>query len=477
MLFNSIRFLIFFPIVVFLYFAISPKYRWVLLLAASYYFYMCWRVEYIILIILSTLIDYKAGIGIEDAKDERTRKRYLVLSLLINLGLLFFFKYFNFFGDSLNNLFSSINMNTTVPELKVLLPIGISFYTFQTLSYTIDVYKGKKKAERHLGIFAVYVSFFPQLVAGPIERSTHLMPQFKDVHEFKYRNVSDGLKLMLWGFFKKLVIADRAAILVNNVYNNPGNYQGFALWVATYLFAFQIFCDFSAYSDIARGASQVMGFDLMKNFRRPYFAHNIGEFWHNWHISLSTWFRDYVYIPLGGSRVSKMRYYLNIMIVFLTSGLWHGANWTFVFWGGLHGLYHIITHLFISLPFGWLKKLHEKRIVRILEIIFTFHTVCFAWIFFRANSLADAFYIVSHLFSGLKLEFNNSWGLTTINMTMLVVAVFIMTAVQFMQRKVSIRAYLGRYPLMVRYLAYFGLIFLIFTMGLFTKDEFIYFQF
>ena len=422
MLFNSIKFLIFFPIVVFLYFALSPKYRWVLFLAVSYYFYMCWCVEYIILIILSTLIDYKAGIGIEDAKDDRTRKHYLVLSLLINLGLLFFFKYFNFFGDSLNNLFSSINMNASVPELKVLLPIGISFYTFETLSYTIDVYKGRKSAERHLGIFAVYVSFFPQLVERPIERSTHLMPQFKEVHEFKYRDVSDGLKLMLWGFFKKLVIADRAAILVNTVYNNPGNYQGFG---------------------------------LMLNFRRPYFAHNIGEFWHNWHISISTWLRDYVYIPLGGNQVSKMRYYLNKMIVFLTSGLWHGANWTFVFWGGLHGIYHIITHLFISLPFEWLKKLHERRLVRILEIILTFHIVCFAWIFFRANTLTDAFYIVSHLFSGLRLEFNNSLGLTTINITMLVIAVFIMTMVQFMQRKVSIRAYLGRYPLMVRYLVYF----------------------
>lgn len=477
MLFNSIRFLIFFPIVVFLYFALAPKYRWVLLLIASYYFYMCWRVEYIILIILSTLVDYKAGIGIEDAKDDRTRKRYLVLSLVVNLGLLFFFKYFNFLGDSLNNLFSSINMNAAVPELKVLLPIGISFYTFQTLSYTIDVYRGKKKAEHHLGIFAVYVSFFPQLVAGPIERSSHLMPQFKEVHEFKYRNVSDGLKLMMWGFFKKLVIADRAAMLVNKIYSNPGNYEGFALWLATYLFAFQIFSDFSAYSDIARGSAQVMGFDLRQNFRRPYFAHNIGEFWHNWHISLSTWFRDYVYIPLGGSRVGKMRYYLNIMIVFLTSGLWHGANWTFVFWGGLHGIYYIITHLFIALPFGWLKSLHRKRAVRILEIIFTFHTVCFAWIFFRANTLGEAFYIARHLFSGLKLEFSSTWGLTTINMGIMLISVFIMMMVQIIQRKVSIREYLGRYPLMVRYLVYFGLILLIFTMGLFTKDEFIYFQF
>ena len=438
---------------------------------------MCWRVEYIILIILSTLIDYIAGIKIEDASDNKIKKRYLLLSLCVNLGLLFFFKYFNFFGDSLNNLFSSINLSATVPELKVLLPIGISFYTFQTLSYTIDVYKGRKSAERHLGIFAVYVSFFPQLVAGPIERSTHLMPQFKEVHEFKYRNVSDGLKLMLWGFFKKLVIADRVALLVNTIYNNPENYQGFPLWVATYFFAFQIFCDFSAYSDIARGAAQVMGFDLMLNFRRPYFAHNIGEFWQNWHISLSTWFRDYVYIPLGGNRVSKMRYYFNIMVVFLASGLWHGANWTFVLWGGLHGIYHIITHLFIGLPFQWLKDLHQRKIVRLAEIIFTFHLVCFAWIFFRANSLKDAFYVVSHLFSGLKLEFSNTWGLTMINMAIIITAISIMISVQLLQRKISIRAYVSKYPLMIRYLIYLGLIFIILTMGLFSNAEFIYFQF
>jgi D-alanyl-lipoteichoic acid acyltransferase DltB (MBOAT superfamily) len=317
---------------------------------------MCWRVEYIFLIILSTLIDYRAGIGIEEASGEAERKRYLYLSLLVNLGLLFSFKYFNFFGGALNDLFSSVNIKYSLPELKVLLPIGISFYTFQTLSYTIDVYRGKKKAERHLGIFAVYVAFFPQLVAGPIERSIHLMPQFKEEHKLIYSNVSAGIKLMLWGYFKKLVIADRAALLVNTVYNNPEDYTGFPLWAATYLFAFQIFCDFSAYSDIARGSARVMGFDLMKNFRRPYFAHNIGEFWHNWHISLSTWFRDYVYIPLGGNRVSKLRYYFNIMAVFLTSGLWHGANWTFIFWGGLHGIYHVITHQLTTLPWQGLKN-------------------------------------------------------------------------------------------------------------------------
>lgn len=477
MFFNSLHFIIFLPTVIFIYYLLPQKYRWFLLLVASYYFYMCWRAEYIFLIILSTLVDYRAGIGIEEATEPAVRKRYLYLSLVINLGLLFSFKYFNFFGNAFNDLFSLINLKFAVPEFKVLLPIGISFYTFQTLSYTIDVYRKKKKAERHLGIFAVYVSFFPQLVAGPIERSTHLMPQFKEEHNLKYANFSCGIKLMLWGFFKKLVIADRAAFLVDAIYNNPENYSGIPLWIATYLFAIQIFCDFSAYTDIARGAAKVMGFDLMKNFHRPYFSHNITEFWRNWHVSLSTWFRDYVYFPLGGSRVNKFRYHFNIMAVFLTSGLWHGANWTFIFWGGLHGFYHMITHQITSLRWTWLKKLHNLRAVRILEIFITFQLVSFAWIFFRANSLKDAFYIVANLFVNLKLEWSNNWGLPNMDMLLLVTAICILAGVQLVQRKISINEYLRKFPVIVRYFAFVILGVLIITMGVFTKDEFIYFQF
>ena len=477
MLFNSLRYLIFFPVVVMIYYLLRPKYRWVLLLAASYYFYMCWRVEYIILIIVSSLTDYQVGIGIEETQNKKVRKLYLILSLVINLGLLFSFKYYNFFGGVLNDLFGRMNIMYSLPELKVLLPIGISFYTFQTLSYTIDVYRGKKKAERHLGIFAVYVAFFPQLVAGPIERSTHLLPQFKEHHEFRYKNVSNGMKLILWGFFKKLVIADRAAFLVNMIYNNPHSYTGFPLWLATYLFAFQIYCDFSAYSDIARGSARVMGYNLMRNFNAPYFAKNIGEFWRRWHISLSSWFKDYLYIPLGGNRVSKLRYYFNIMAVFLTSGLWHGANWTFIIWGGLHGIYHIITHQIINAPLNWLKRVHQNRIVRIIEIILTFHLTCFAWIFFRSSTLKEAFYVVSHLLVDLKLEWSNNWGLNIANMVILIASIIFLIVVQLFQRQISIMNYMSRYPRYFRYLVYFGLIMVIITMGLFTEDEFIYFQF
>ncbi|CAN5908465.1 hypothetical protein BH23GEM7_BH23GEM7_20090 [soil metagenome] len=343
MLFNSLQFLFFFPVVVALYFATPHRFRWTLLLAASYYFYACWKPEYLLLIIASTLVDYGAALGMGAAATQARRKAFLALSLGSNLGLLFAFKYFNFFNESARALFDQFNLFYGVPAFDVLLPVGISFYTFQTLSYTIDVYRGQREPERHLGIFALYVSFFPQLVAGPIERSTRLLPQFFEKHEFSADRVSSGLRLILWGFFKKIVIADRLAIYVNEVYGNPAGFDGPTLLLATYFFAFQIYCDFSAYSDIAIGAARVMGFELMQNFRRPYFARSIHEFWQRWHISLSTWFRDYVYIPLGGNRVPFWRWYVNLFAVFLVSGLWHGANWTFVVWGGLHGFYLVFS--------------------------------------------------------------------------------------------------------------------------------------
>jgi alginate O-acetyltransferase complex protein AlgI len=342
MFFNSLEFVIFFPLVVFAYFALPYKWRWSLLLLASYYFYMCWRPEYIILIIASTLIDYFAGLRMGQV-NKKKRKKYLILSLCTNLGLLFAFKYFNFFNNSLQATFNQFNLFYNVPAFSVLLPVGISFYTFQTLSYSIDVYRGDREPERHLGIFALYVAFFPQLVAGPIERSTHLLPQFYEKHNVDYVRITNGLKLMTWGFFKKLVIADRLAIYVNQVYNAPGDFHGAHIWIATYFFAIQIFCDFSGYSDIAIGAAEIMGYRFMKNFRRPYLAQSIAEFWKRWHISLSTWFRDYLYIPLGGNRVGKWRWYYNLFVVFMVSGLWHGANWTFVVWGALHGLYLVFA--------------------------------------------------------------------------------------------------------------------------------------
>jgi len=335
MLFNSLDFLIFFPVIVGLYFALSPKYRWVLLLGASYYFYMCWKAEYIILIVFSTLVDYFAARQMARIQEKKKRRPFLYLSLLSNLGLLFFFKYWNFFSGETRALLDSWNIMADVPTFQLLLPVGISFYTFQTLSYTIDVYNGKLEPEKNLGRFALYVSFFPQLVAGPIERATHLLPQLRQTFDFDYQRVVSGLQQMLWGFFKKVVIADRLAVYVNEIYASPGDENGLALLLATYFFAFQIYCDFSGYSDIAIGAARVMGYDLMENFRTPYLSKSIREFWSRWHISLSTWFRDYLYIPLGGNRVPQVRWFLNLFIVFVVSGFWHGANWTFLIWGAL----------------------------------------------------------------------------------------------------------------------------------------------
>ncbi|MGL6168515.1 MAG: MBOAT family O-acyltransferase, partial [Fusobacteriaceae bacterium] len=346
MLFNSLQFLIYFPIVVLLYFLLPFKFRWIWLLIASYFFYMNWNPKYAILMGTSTLVTYLSGILIEKSNSileenqrNKMRKLWVFLSFGINLSILFFFKYFNFLGTNITYILSKIHIGVKIPNFDMLLPVGISFYTFQALSYTMDVYRGDVKAQKNLGKYALFVSFFPQLVAGPIERSTHLLAQIDKEYNFEYERVKNGLLLMLWGLFKKIVIADRLAVLVNTVYNNPTNYEGFVLIIASVFFAFQIYCDFSSYSDIAIGAANVMGYDLMKNFNRPYFSKSIGEFWRRWHISLGTWFRDYLYFPLGGSKVSKSKRYRNIMVVFLVSGLWHGASWNFIVWGGLHGIY------------------------------------------------------------------------------------------------------------------------------------------
>jgi len=482
MLFNSLQFLIFFPIVVIFYFTIPHKYRWVLLLLASYYFYMCWKAEYLILILVSTLIDYIAGLKMGKTTVKAERKVYLILSLLINLGLLFTFKYFNFFSESFRQVFQHFNIMYNVPSLKVLLPVGISFYTFQTLSYTIDVYRGKREPETHLGIFALYVSFFPQLVAGPIERSTRLLPQFYEKMEFDYQRVKDGLLLMAWGFFKKVVIADRLAILVNQVYNNPTDYSGFPLILATYFFAFQIYCDFSGYSDIAIGAAQVMGYRLMLNFNRPYFSKSISEFWKRWHISLSSWFRDYLYISLGGNRVKKWRWYLNIYIVFIISGLWHGANWTFIIWGSLHGFFLLFstwTQKYRTALFNAVAPIRFEMIRKALRVFITFHLVLFSWIFFRANSLHEAFYIISHLFSGLNMSvLNTISGFGTPELMFVIGAIAVMEFIHMVQRKHGIRKLLEQQPLMIRWAIYYFLIMTILLFGAYDySNAFIYFQF
>ena len=490
MLFNSFQFLIFFPIVVILYFVIPHKFRWIFLLAASYYFYMCWKAEYIILILISTALDYFAGIKMEEASTLRKRKLFLVLSLVSNLGLLFTFKYFNFFSDSVQLILERFNIFVDSPSFKLLLPVGISFYTFQTLSYSIDIFKGERKAERHFGYFALYVSFFPQLVAGPIERSTRLLPQFFEKHELKLSNVGDGLKLMLWGFFKKVVIADRLAILVNQIYNHSDMYQGTALLLATYFFAFQIFCDFSGYTDIAIGAARVMGFELMENFRRPYYSKSISEFWKRWHISLSTWFRDYLYIPLGGNRVKKWRWYFNLFMTFLISGLWHGANWTFVIWGAIHGFYLVFavwTSRIVEKIYDFLRFYKGTKIRKFVDVFITFHLVLFAWIFFRANSLNDALHIIGNIFPlGLRdfIQLMSSTGatetalgLTKRGLILVFLSIGFMEWVHLMQRNRKMISFISKKPIVLRYAIYYALIIAIISFGEFTMQEFIYFQF
>jgi alginate O-acetyltransferase complex protein AlgI len=483
MLFNSLDFLLFFPIVIGLYFALPYRFRWMMLLAASYYFYMCWKVEYIVLIIVSTLIDYYASLQMSKLPDKKGRKKFLILSLVSNLGILFFFKYFNFFNDSVQQTFDAFNIFYDAPVFDVLLPVGISFYTFQTLSYTIDVYKGDTKAEKHLGIFALYVSFWPQLVAGPIERSNRLLPQFYRKNDFDYKRVVEGFRLILWGFFKKVVIADRLAVYVNEVYNHPDMYEGTPVILATYFFAFQIYCDFSGYSDIAIGTAKVMGYDLMDNFNRPYFSKSIREFWSRWHISLSTWFRDYLYIPLGGNRVVKWRWYYNLFITFLISGLWHGANWTFVIWGALHGAYLVTAIYFASFnrKLGDLVGMY-KNITwgKVLSVFITFHLVVLAWIFFRANTVQDAFVLLENFF---KIDFSQM-GINIfpdkdykLELAISFAVIGIMLFIHLWERKGKLMHLMHNLNTVVRWSIYVVTLLILIFFGVYGEGQFIYFQF
>jgi len=354
---------------------------------------MNWQPVYAILILFSTVVTYFCAYKIEQTTKKSYRKNYLVASILINLSILFLFKYYNFFNTSVFGLLDDFGLRIKLPDFKYLLPVGISFYTFQAVGYTVDVYRGDVKHEKHFGIYALFVSFFPQLVAGPIERAKNLLPQFKAVKKFNHAQAVEGIKLMIWGFFMKLVVADRVAIYVNSVYGNSDQHTSVTLITATIFFAVQIYCDFAGYSNIAIGCAKIMGFDLMRNFRRPYFAQSCSEFWQRWHISLSTWFRDYVYIPLGGNRVSKKRNFANLLLTFVVSGLWHGANWTYIIWGALNGLYQII---FKILKFNPSKKSSKQKslFTYILNVLLTFILICFSWIFFRADSFSHASEII-----------------------------------------------------------------------------------
>lgn len=399
MLFNSLQFLLFFPLVTLVYFLLPQKYRWVHLLLASCIFYAAFVPIYILILFITIIIDYLAGILIENNVGYK-RKQYLVFSIIANVGVLCVFKYYNFFIGNIYDVLHAFQIQTNeIPFLNILLPIGLSFHTFQAMSYTIEVYRGNQKAERHLGIYSLYVMFYPQLVAGPIERPQNLLHQFKEYHAFSDQNLLIGLRLMIWGFFKKLVIADRISVYVNTVFNHSDQYHYLNLIIAALFFSIQIYCDFSGYSDIAIGSAKTMGFDLMTNFNRPYFSKNIQEFWRKWHISLSTWFKDYVYISLGGNRLGMRRMYINVAIIFLLSGFWHGANWTFIFWGAIHAVL-IILYMVLSKYFNFKKE--SNRSITILNIITTNILVTIAWIFFRTNSISDAFQICRRIFTGFN---------------------------------------------------------------------------
>lgn len=365
-------------------------------MVSSCYFYMTFVPVYILILAFTIVVDYFAGIFIEKNTGKK-RKLFLIASLIANIGVLAIFKYYNFINQNLSLLLNGLHLHNSLPYLTVLLPIGLSFHTFQAMSYTIEVYRGNEKAERNFGIYSLYVMFYPQLVAGPIERPQNLLHQFRTEHKFDYQRVADGLKLMAWGLFKKVVIADKLAIIVNNVYDDPCHYHGLSFVIASIFFAFQIFCDFSGYTDIAIGAAQVMGFKLMKNFNKPYHSKSISEFWSRWHISLSTWFNDYLYIPLGGSRVKVPRWYFNLFIVFVISGLWHGANWAYIAWGpylnGFYLVFALITGNVRQKMSSFLGIDKFPEINNTIQLFTTFALITLAWVFFRAHTIRDAAYI------------------------------------------------------------------------------------
>lgn len=479
MLFNSLDFAIFFPLFFILNWVVSKNItlRNILILGGSYIFYGWWDWRFLFLIIFSSIVDYSVGLLLKNTNNPSKRKSLLLLSLLSNLGLLVYFKYANFFIESFVNAFSLFGKELDPVTLNIILPVGISFYTFQTLSYTIDIYYKKVEPTKNALAFFSFVAFFPQLVAGPIERAKHLLPQFFVVHKFNYRYVRSGLLLMALGLFKKMVIADRLAILVNQVYNDPTSYSGGALIAATIAFAFQIYCDFSGYSDIAIGASRTLGFDLMKNFDAPYFSKSITEFWRRWHISLSTWFRDYVYIPLGGSRKGEMRVYLNLFIVFVVSGLWHGAAVTFIIWGAIHGVLIVLEKAFTNHN---LKIHRNKTFTSVFFVVFTFIWVCFAWIYFRANSFADAIYISKGVFNFNQETDYSSLGLPPHEFYAGLIAILLLLLFDSLHRKYNAIKLLDKVPFYIRPIIYVIVVFVILIFGIYGENsvqEFIYFQF
>jgi D-alanyl-lipoteichoic acid acyltransferase DltB (MBOAT superfamily) len=496
MLFNSYHFLAFFPIVVLLYFAIPHRFRYLWLLAASYYFYMAWNPKYALLLTTSIVITWLSGLLIHWSNKQGRilqKKLWVAMSFILNFGILFFFKYFRFAVLNINLVLGRFAISPLQPGFDVLLPVGISFYTFQALSYTMDVYRGEIRAEKNFFKYALFVSFFPQLVAGPIERSKNLLTQINDVHRFDFRRAKDGLLFMLWGYFQKMVIADRAALLVNNVFTNWQNYYGFEIIVASVFFAFQIYCDFAGYSSIAIGAAEIMGFRLMENFREPYFAVSIKDFWRRWHISLSTWFRDYLYIPLKGNRCSRLHRYFNIMLTFLASGAWHGASWNFIFWGGLHGAYQVVGDILKPITGRIIRFLRintQAESWRLFQIIRTFILVDIGWIFFRSAGFKNALHVGWHIVKdGLHpwIFFDGTLyklGLNMIEFHTALGAIVLLLGVDFFRWRhpeAKIRAIIARQNLAFKYAFYIVAILVVLIFGMYGPEyraqDFIYFQF
>ena len=494
MLFNSWNFLIFFPVVVGIYFLIPQRFKKIWLLCASYYFYMNWNAAYAILILGVTIISYIAGILIEKraGEERRGQKLPLIICVMISLGVLFVFKYLNFVLANVNHILSMTGSQMRLPlAMGLVLPVGISFYTFQALGYVVDVYRGEVAAERNFIQYALFVSFFPQLVAGPIERSKNLLKQLDTPKEFDYDSAKNGLLLMLWGYFEKMWIADRASVLVDSVYLNYQEYSAGMLVAATALFAIQIYCDFGGYSHIAIGAAQVLGIRLMDNFRQPYLARNIKDFWSRWHISLSTWFRDYVYIPLGGNRRGALRTYINLFLTFLLSGLWHGASWHYVVWGGMNGFYQVVSRMTAGGRARIREVLHireENGLYRLFQTIVTFVLADFAWLFFRAYGLSDAFRMIRHILVNRTFlpEFANgtlfTLGLRPFAVYQLILSLVILLVVDLLhEKKISLRRWCARQHIVIRWSIYLVVMvaFVVLLIQNYGRPaaEFIYFQF
>lgn len=496
MVFNSIQFMLFFPIVALIYFIMPNKIKYIWLLISSYYFYMCWNPKYILLIGTSTIITYLCSILIESSnkiqegkKRNNLKKMWLALSIISNLGILVFFKYYNFATHNITNIFNYLNISVTLPNFDIILPVGISFYTFQVLGYTIDVYRGNVYAEKNIAKYALFVSFFPQLVAGPIGRAKDLLVSISEPRTFNYERVKNGMLMIIWGLFQKMVVADRIGILVNEVYKNYENYSGLQIVVATIFFGVQIYCDFASCSNIAIGVARVFGYNLMKNFDRPYFACSISDFWRRWHISLTSWFRDYLYIPLGGNRYGKLRKYINIMIIFITSGLWHGASWNFIIWGVLHGFYQVV---------GDVIKPIRKKVTNYFNIntkcfsyelcqkMITFILVDFAWIFFKAEGTRQSVQIIKRMFStfNIWIFFDGSiykLGLDEKNFQLALICMIIVFFVDYIQGKMDIKTKLAEQNLLFRWSVYFVAIFSVIILGIYgigySAGNFIYAQF